>query len=265
MTEPVQREDQKLWITLLQVWAAGAFSRVYRAEARSVGGQSRVVAVKLIDGPWSAALGILTQTRDEARLLARLQHRNILRVEALAEVDGQPALVMEFVDGLDLQQLMEHLAMDGRSMPRRAVYEVMGACVSAIAAAWEAVPPDASGPLRVVHGDLKPSNIMVSMQGDVKVVDFGAARFDTPDRQARAHALFSTDTRYLSPERRLGGQAGTPAISTPWGWCFSSCWAVRHYPTCRWTQRNTTPSCPAAWRTWRTWAFRTRDGTTRCD
>lgn len=201
---PAPRDDQTLQITLLQERSTGTFARVYLAEARGGGGLSRVVAVKVIKEQWSDSHEILTRTRDEARLLARLQHKNILRVEALAEVDGQPAIVMEFVDGLDLQQLIERLTASARRIPRRALYKIMADATSAVAAAWEEVPLGGSEPLRVVHRDLKPSNVMVSRQGEVKVLDFGTARFDITDRQARTGALRFGSLKYMSPERRQG-------------------------------------------------------------
>lgn len=211
MSQPASRDDQKLQITLLQERSAGTFARVYLAEARSGGGLSRVVAVKVIKEQWSESHEILTRTRDEARLLSRLQHKNILRVEALAEVDGQPAIVMEFVDGIDLQQLIERLSASTRRIPRRALYKIMSDAISAIAAAWEEVPLNGSGPLRVVHRDLKPSNVMVSKQGEVKVLDFGTARFDFTERQARTGAMRFGSLKYMSPERRQGDRGDHPS------------------------------------------------------
>lgn len=204
MTLQAQSDDNRLQITLLQERNAGTFSRVYLAEARGGGGLARVVAVKVIKEQWSESNEILTRTRDEARLLARLQHRNILRVEALAQVEGQPAIVMEFVDGLDLQQLIERLARVRRRIPRRSVYRIMADATSAVAAAWEEIPVNGDGPLRVVHRDLKPGNLMVSKQGEVKVLDFGTARFDVGDRLASTGALRFGSLKYMSPERRLG-------------------------------------------------------------
>ncbi|MCB9778408.1 MAG: serine/threonine protein kinase [Alphaproteobacteria bacterium] len=197
-------DGDRLEITLLQERSAGTFARVYLAEARGGGGLSRVVAVKVIKEQWSESAEILTRTRDEARLLSRLQHKNILRVEALAQVDGQPAIVMEFVDGIDLQQLVEHMGKSGRRIPRRALYKILQDTTSALEAAWEGVPLNMSGPLRVVHRDLKPSNIMVSRQAEVKVLDFGTARFDFAERQARTGAMRFGSLKYMSPERRQG-------------------------------------------------------------
>ncbi len=203
--------DRQLEITLLQERSTGTFARVYLAEARGSGGLSRVVAVKVIKEQWSDSTEILTRSRDEARLLSRLQHRNILRVEALAQVDGQPAIVMEFVDGLDLRQLIEGLAERGRKVPRRAVYTILAGSGSALAAAWEEVPLTMSGPLRVVHRDIKPGNIMVSRQGEVKVLDFGTARFDFTERQARTGAMRFGSLKYMSPERRKGDRGDHPS------------------------------------------------------
>ncbi|RME26108.1 MAG: serine/threonine protein kinase, partial [Deltaproteobacteria bacterium] len=209
--EPARRTDQRLEITLLQERSAGTFARVYLAEARGSGGLSRVVAVKVIKEQWSDSAEILSRSRDEARLLSRLQHRNILRVEALAQVDGQPALVMEFVDGVDLRELILGLAERGERIPPRSLYTVLAAAASALAAAYEEIPLTMSGPLRVVHRDIKPSNIMISRQGEVKVLDFGTARFDLTERQASTGAMRFGSLKYMSPERRDGARGDHPS------------------------------------------------------
>ncbi len=211
MSAPAPSTDQRLEITLLQERSTGTFARVYLAEARGSGGLSRVVAVKVIKEQWSDSAEILSRSRDEARLLSRLQHRNILRVEALARVDGQPALVMEFVDGVDLRELILGLADQGQRMPARSLYSVLAAAASALAAAYEDVPLAMSGPLRVVHRDIKPSNIMISRQGEVKVLDFGTARFDLTDRQAKTGAMRFGSLKYMSPERRDGERGDHPS------------------------------------------------------
>ncbi len=84
-------------LTLLQKRSAGTFSTVYVAESRSEGGLARIVAVKHLKEQWNGTDEVLDRTRDEARLLSRLQHKNILRVEALISIKGRPAVVMEFV------------------------------------------------------------------------------------------------------------------------------------------------------------------------
>ena len=191
-------------LTLLQERSAGTFARVYLAEARGGGGIDRIVAVKVMKEQWADADELLTRTRDEARLLARLRHKNILRVEALTEIDGQPAIVMEFVDGVDLKMLMEHLAARGERIPARAAYRIAADTASALEAAWFKAPYGMSEPLRVVHRDVKPSNVMVSVEGEVKVLDFGTARFNHEARVAQTGVLRFGSMKYMSPERRLG-------------------------------------------------------------
>lgn len=111
-------------LTLLQERSAGTFSTVYVAESRSEGGLARIVAVKHLKEQWTGADEVLDRTRDEARLLSRLQHKNILRVEALISLKDRPAVVMEFVDGVDVKQLFNHLVERKQAFPRRAAYRI---------------------------------------------------------------------------------------------------------------------------------------------
>ena len=93
-------------ITLLQERSSGTFADVHLARATDSGGLNRIVAVKVLKERWIETSDVLDRTRDEAQLLASLQHQNILRVEAITEIDERPAIIMEFVHGLDLAQLL---------------------------------------------------------------------------------------------------------------------------------------------------------------
>ncbi len=201
MTPPSGRQ---LEITLLQERSTGTFAKVYLAEARGSDNLSRIVAVKVLKEQWAETGEVLDRTYDEARLLARLHHKNILRVEALTELEGQPAIVMEFVDGVDLKQLIERLAKKGERIPPRAAYKIAQDTAGALEAAYFKVPYGRSEPLQVVHRDVKPSNIMVSVEGEVKVLDFGTARSNYEGRLARTGALRFGSLKYMSPERREG-------------------------------------------------------------
>ena len=194
---------RNLEIVLVHELSSGTFARLYLAEARAPGGIERIVAVKILREQWSESAEILNRTRDEARLLARLRHKNILRVEDLAEIDGQLAIIMEFVDGLDLKQLLDGLSKERLRLPARAILDICAATASALDAAHNRVPYGHEEPLHVVHRDIKPSNIMVSVEGEVKVLDFGTAR-STQQRSAQTGALRFGSLKYMSPERREG-------------------------------------------------------------
>ena len=196
---PGQRE-----ITLLQERNSGTFAQVYLARAKDAGGLRRIVAVKVLKERWTDSNDVLNRTRDEAQLLASLHHQNIVRVDAITEIDDRPAIIMEFVHGLDLAQLLKAMAERNANIPPRAVYEMAEGIASALAAAWFKVPIGLSEPLRVVHRDLKPSNVMLGIDGELKVLDFGTARFEDAGRIAKTEAIRFGSLKYMSPERRNG-------------------------------------------------------------
>jgi serine/threonine-protein kinase len=196
--------SRHLEIVLLNELSAGTFARLYLAEARAPGGLDRIVAVKILREQWNESDEIINRTRDEARLLARLRHKNILRVEDLSEIDGQLAIIMEFVDGLDLKQLVEALSKRGQRVPARAALQIAAEAASALEAAYFKIPYGLDAPLHVVHRDIKPSNVMVSVEGELKVLDFGTARSSQAFRSVQTGALRFGSLKYMSPERREG-------------------------------------------------------------
>jgi len=193
-------------ITLLQERSAGTFAQVYLAHSTDGGGLNRFVAVKVLKERWTKTADIIDRTRDEAQLLASLQHQNIVRVDAITEIDGRTAIIMEFVHGVDLAQMLRALRERNLSVPPRALFEIAEGIASALAAAWFKVPIGRSEPLRVVHRDVKPSNVMISVEGELRVLDFGTARFDDAGRQANTQAFRFGSMKYMSPERRAGSR-----------------------------------------------------------
>jgi serine/threonine protein kinase len=193
----------QLDLVLLQEISGGTFAQLYLAETRA-GGLDRIVAVKILRDQWSEHDEILRRTRDEARLLARLRHKNIVRVEDLTTLNGRLAIIMEYVEGVDLKQLVDHLVASGGAVPARVALQIAVASASALEAAWQRVPLGLSEPLQVVHRDIKPSNIMVSAEGEVKVLDFGTARSTQAMRSAQTGAIRFGSLKYMSPERREG-------------------------------------------------------------
>jgi hypothetical protein len=160
----------------------GGFGEVYRATMTSGGGLSQRVAVKLLH----ADLGTdaVQRLRDEGRLLATLDHPAILRVLDLVILDDRVALVTELIEGRDLSQC--------GVMPVRPALDAIASVASALDEAWS---------MRLVHRDVKPANIRLSRHGAVKLLDFGIARSDMVDREARTgtHAVLGS-LRYMPPE-----------------------------------------------------------------
>lgn len=177
----------------------GGFGSVYRARMMWRDGLTRRVAVKVLNADVQGIEEAVTRTRDEARVLLRLNHDNIIGVLDLTEIQGRPAMIMEYVDGCDLKSLMR----DG-PMPPRAVLGVVAAVASGLYAANRGTDPHSGKPLSIVHRDVKPGNVIVSVAGSVKLLDFGVA-FGNLDRESQTRVDHVGTMRYMAPEQFLGG------------------------------------------------------------
>jgi len=175
----------------------GSFGTVYRADQLGAEGFSRPVALKVLNEGGSTA-DIAERLRDEARLLGLLRHRAIVQVDGLVALDGRWAIVMEYIDGVDLRRLTL-----GGPVPPGPALEIIGEVASALHVA-QTQPNEAGKPLGLMHRDLKPSNILLTRNGEVKVVDFGVARADYKSRKAKTvtNMTFGSPT-YAAPERMM--------------------------------------------------------------
>ncbi len=182
----------------------GAFGEVYLAEQDSGAGFRRKVAIKLLHtdvAEMSKDAG--RRMRDEARILGRLSHRNIVAVLDLIKLGDRWAIIMDFVPGGDLEMVLEALEKSGETFPLPAALEIGTAILNALDAVFTA--DDGQGnPMGVIHRDIKPSNVRLTVHGEIKVLDFGVARvnMDTREAQTRATGWIGTE-RYMSPERIL--------------------------------------------------------------
>lgn len=165
---------------------------------------STVVAIKLLHAQWADHEEILMRSRDEARLLGRLRHRSIVRVEDLTYIQGHCAVIMEYLEGADLKSLMGYLGGIGEPFPMRMAFEVTAQVASAMDSAYNYVPLQGGEPLRLIHRDIKPSNVMVTVEGDVKLLDFGTARANFDSREAHTESLAFGSQAYMAPERFMG-------------------------------------------------------------
>jgi serine/threonine protein kinase len=194
----------------LKAISEGSFGKVYLAEMVTGDNFSTVVAIKLLHGKWLGHEEIVMRSRDEARLLGLLRHQNIVRVEDLSSINGQCAVIMEYLEGVDLKHMSTYLTEKGELFPRRAALEAAAAIASALDAAYNHRPLQGGKPLRVIHRDIKPSNAMITSAGQVKVLDFGTARANFEDREAQTQALAFGSQAYMAPERMMG-DPDTPA------------------------------------------------------
>jgi serine/threonine protein kinase len=165
------------------------------------------LALKVLKRVANADPAALSQLRDEAKVLAWLSHRNIVQVHRLLEKNGCPIVVMEYVEGAST---VEQLVRNGDGLPPSAAVEIARRATIALTAAYERPGPDGE-PMRIVHRDIKPANLLVSVDGAVKVVDFGIATGAWQNLGAKATDAGVVGTRgYIAPERWDGVE--TPAV-----------------------------------------------------
>jgi serine/threonine protein kinase len=190
--------------------ASGGFGRVFLAKVIHRDGFARLVAIKLLHKKWTQNDEIASRMRDEARLLGWLRHKNIVDVMDLTSIDGRCAVIMEYLEAVDLAIVISASAHSERRVPLRVALESIAAVASALDAAYNRPPYSTEKPLRVIHRDIKPSNIMIDDQGMVKVLDFGVARAEFDQRESKTKDLAFGSMEYMSPER-LFFEPETPA------------------------------------------------------
>jgi len=138
-------------------------------------GVERLVILKKILPHLAQEPGFLERFLDETRVAASLSHGNIVQVFEVGEVDGEYFMAMEFVDGMDLKEAFHRLRATNRRMPEDLAVFVLVEVAKALSYAHEKRSPDGK-PLGIVHRDVSPANLLLSMDGQVKLTDLGVAK-----------------------------------------------------------------------------------------
>jgi serine/threonine protein kinase len=154
---------------------SGGMARVFLAEYRGVGGFSRRVVIKQIHEQHATSERFVKMFVDEANIAARLTHPNVIQVLDLQQDGPNLYMVLEYVDGLDLNTLFNHLAGQNTRLPVMVALHVVNQVLAGLAHAHRATGTDGQ-PLALIHRDITPGNVLLGRQGQVKLSDFGVAR-----------------------------------------------------------------------------------------
>lgn len=192
---------------IIDLVGQGGMGAVYKADDLRLRG--RICALKEILPELISAPGMEDQAHDqfyrEASVLARLDHPNLPKVSDFFNQDGREYLVMDFVPGQDLRQLVEEARRRDTFLPEESVLAWGAQLCDALSYLHTQDPP-------VLHRDIKPSNIKLTPRGVVKLVDFGLVKLLQPDESRTVTVVQGRGTVAYTPLEQYGGDSGHTGI-----------------------------------------------------
>ncbi|HEY0992579.1 MAG TPA: serine/threonine-protein kinase, partial [Kofleriaceae bacterium] len=188
---------------------SGGMADVYLAQSKGEAGFEKLVAIKVMHSHLARNQRAVDHFLDEARLAARIHHPNVVAILDLGKIGNDYVIVMEYVDGVDLERLLACARQGGRPIPISVALAILCRICDGLDAAHRATSPDGT-PLGIIHRDVKSANVLVSRQGIIKVVDFGIAKAAN-----QVHFTYAGETKgtpsMMAPEQRVGEQVDVRA------------------------------------------------------
>ena len=185
---------------------SGGMADVYLAHSKGEAGFEKLVAIKVMHAHLARNQKAVEHFLDEARLAARIDHPNVIAIHDLGKIGNDYVIVMDYVDGVDLERLLASARTAARPVPVDVALGILCRICDGLTAAHHATSPDGTA-LGIIHRDVKSANVLISKQGGVKVVDFGIAKATAG---ARAVMTVAGETKgtpaVMAPEQRVGEQ-----------------------------------------------------------
>jgi hypothetical protein len=189
---------------LLKLIATGGMGEVFLARQEGPAGFSKIVVVKRILRHHANDQGFIDLFLNEARLAGQLHHPHIAQVFGLEQERGSWFMVMEFVHGRSLRDVLDEASRRGLRVPPRIAVRIVSQALQGLHFAHE-LKDERGQPLGILHRDVSPENLLVGFSGVVKLVDFGIARAMT-GRETRVGQP-KGKVAYMAPELTQSGAA----------------------------------------------------------
>jgi eukaryotic-like serine/threonine-protein kinase len=187
---------------LLDRISVGGMAEVYKAKSYGVEGFEKIIAIKRILPSMGEDRDFIKMFIDEAKIAGQLAHSNICQIFELGRIDGSHFIAMEFIWGKDLLQIQNRLRKSKQLMPvAMACYSLSRVCEGLDYAHRK--KNQLGKPMEIVHRDCSPQNVLVSYEGEVKVIDFGIAKASSSTTRTQAGVL-KGKFGYMSPEQVRG-------------------------------------------------------------
>ncbi len=188
--------------TLVKKLATGGMAEIWLARQRGLAGFNRFVVIKKILAHLAEQKTFREMFLDEARTCAALSHPNIVQVYDLGRVESSYFIAMEFIAGENLAAIAWRGMKRSRPFPPFYAARVIADACKALHYAHHLKGTDGR-PLHIVHRDISPQNVLVTYEGEVKIVDFGIAKAASKSEQTKT-GMLKGKFSYMSPEQCLG-------------------------------------------------------------
>jgi eukaryotic-like serine/threonine-protein kinase len=204
---------------LLRHLASGGMGEVFLAH-QQLGVAERLCVVKTVRPELAGNRALIRRFVDEARTTALVSHKNVAAVLDVGEDDGTIYIAVEYVAGRDLQDVWKRARRLRQPVPEDVALYVVGELLEALAYVHRATDPRTGASLDIVHRDVSPHNVLVSFEGEVKLIDFGIARSTLrSERTQMGQALGKM--RYMSPEQARAEPVD--GATDVWAACVVAC------------------------------------------
>jgi serine/threonine-protein kinase len=187
---------------LITKLGSGGMANVYAAVMRGRGDFRMLVVLKIPHDFVARDPELLPMFVDEARLAARLNHKNVVQTYEVVDEGAHTVLVMEYLDGYTLGEVVRQASRKGRAFPLAMHLTVLSEVLTGLQYAHELADFDGC-PLELVHRDVSPQNIFIGFDGSIKLLDFGVAQAST-SLHVTASGTFKGKIRYMPFEQFRG-------------------------------------------------------------
>ncbi len=200
---PIARSHMAGRYALLLQVAHGGMGSVWVARLRMDNGFEKLFAVKMLLTQLAEETMFRKMFLDEARLAASIEHPNVAQILDMGDEEDRLYLVMEWIEGVSLNELSRIAARDGLTLPHGLVLRVLADACAGLHAIHDHT--DRSGiALDIVHRDMSPHNILVSTRGAAKIINLGIAKSRVRLSDATCVGSVKGKLRYMSPEQAAG-------------------------------------------------------------
>jgi serine/threonine-protein kinase len=189
---------------LLKKLATGGMAEVFLARPATQKGNGRVQVIKRILPHAANNLDFIKMFQTEIQVCLGFNHSHTVQIHDFGEVNSQPYISMEYIEGKTLKDIISKFAESGESMPIPMALSFLAQAASGLSYAHTFVNKVTGEEVRAIHRDISPHNLIVSYDGNLKVIDFGIAKAASRMQDATRAGTIKGKYAYLSPEQISG-------------------------------------------------------------